>query len=48
MSEQGTCTECGEKLQNVGLGPEDRTRMRSAILHIAARYGAKEVNLALN
>ncbi|CAM9921051.1 unnamed protein product [Laminaria digitata] len=43
LSEQGTCTVCGEKLQGVGLSPADRTRMRSSIVQIAAQNGAAEV-----
>ena len=43
MSEQGTCTVCGEKLQGVGLSPADRRRMRSSIVQIAAQNGAAEV-----
>ncbi|CAM9942181.1 unnamed protein product, partial [Ectocarpus fasciculatus] len=43
VSEQGTCTTCGEILQGTRLTPEDRARMRSSIVHIAAQNGAREV-----
>ncbi|CAN0056125.1 unnamed protein product, partial [Ectocarpus sp. 13 AM-2016] len=43
VSEQGTCTTCGEMLQGTRLTPEDRARMRSSIVHIAAQNGAREV-----
>ncbi|CBJ30158.1 conserved unknown protein [Ectocarpus siliculosus] len=43
VSEQGTCTTCGEMLQGTRLTPEDRARMRSSIVRIAAQNGAREV-----
>lgn len=45
MSEQGTCTTCGEKLHKLGLRQEDRVKVRSSIVQIAARNGAAEVRI---
>lgn len=47
ITEEGTCESCGEKLQGIGLSPEDRTRMRSSIVRIAAQNGAGEVRRVL-
>lgn len=43
MSKQGTCTACGEKLQDAGLSFEERTKMRSSIIQIAAQNSILEV-----
>ena len=44
VSEQGTCMACGQKLEKVGLRGEDRMKVRSSIVQIAARNGAAEVS----
>lgn len=44
VSDEGTCTTCGSKLQKNDLGPTDRMQMRSAIMRVAALRSARQVN----
>ncbi|CAM9606373.1 unnamed protein product, partial [Discosporangium mesarthrocarpum] len=43
VTEQGRCSACGGKLQELGMSHAERQDMRSALMHVAALNGASQV-----